>query len=174
MMEGLETERLRFRRMTEEDIPVWVSFLSDPVNKRFNAFYPPNEEGAKAWFANIENRFNRDQTTLFVIEHKETQDFIGMVGPIVQEVDGETFYEVGYHLLAQHRGKGYATEAAKKSMDVLFKQESISTLISIIQPDNLDSIAVAKRNGLQLWKTTSWKGLNVNIYRANKGNVLSL
>jgi RimJ/RimL family protein N-acetyltransferase len=44
-------------------------------------------------------------------------------------------------------GRGYATEAARASLDWGFEQLPVDEVVSLIQPDNAASIAVAEKLG---------------------------
>lgn len=167
-MEGITTQRLHFRTLSQEDTSHWVSFLQDPINKRFHTVYNPTLEGAQKWVKNIQDRQHRDGFTLYALEDKYTHEFIGQCGPILQKVDGEELVEVGYHILATHRGKGYAPEAAQRAFEWIFDTLDVSFAVSIIEIDNLASIRVAEKNGLSLWKHTNWRGRNVAVYRLAK------
>jgi RimJ/RimL family protein N-acetyltransferase len=54
--------------------------------------------------------------------------------------------EIGYSLLKDFRGKGFAIEAASKCKDFAIKNKLSDSLISVIIPENLSSIAVAEKN----------------------------
>jgi len=92
----------------------------------------------------------------------------------MQEVDGVLRMEVGYSILPEYWRKGYATEAARKCRDYAFEQGYTDSLISIIHPDNINSKQVAMRNGMQLYKHTSYKTMQVDVFRILKDEWLAL
>ena len=53
---------------------------------------------------------------LWAVILKETGAFIGDCGITMQQIDGETLPEIGYHIAKQHWRHGYATEAAAASI----------------------------------------------------------
>jgi RimJ/RimL family protein N-acetyltransferase len=55
--------------------------------------------------------------------------------------------EVGWTLGREYWGRGYATEAAKASLDYGFLNHDVAKLISMIDPDNRASQRVAERLG---------------------------
>lgn len=71
--------------------------------------------------------------------------FLGDCGLTYQKVEGELMLEVGYHLQAQHRGEGFATEAAGACLDFAFHTLGVNHVCSIVDPDNAPSIRVASR-----------------------------
>ena len=65
--------------------------------------------------------------------------------------DGQAV-ELGYWIARAHWGQGYATEAALACKEYVFEQLKHPRVISLIDPGNLASIQVAKRNGMKLEK----------------------
>jgi RimJ/RimL family protein N-acetyltransferase len=53
--------------------------------------------------------------------------------------------EIGYHLVEEHRGHGYATEAAAACGDYALNVVDVETVCSIVDPRNEPSIFVAAR-----------------------------
>ena len=90
---------------------------------------------------------------------------MGMVGLLVQEVDGVTELEIGYHLLPSAWGHGYATEAAIACKEFAQEHELAPSVISLIDPGNSNSQAVAKRNGMTLEKRTVHRGTDALVFR---------
>lgn len=110
-------------------------------------FYPSmNEPGAAdSWIqANLES-YRRDGFGLWVIEHNGTGTFLGDCGLTVQTVDGDQLVEVGYHVTADQRGNGYATEAGRACVDYAFREVGVASVCSIVDRANTSSIAVASR-----------------------------
>jgi RimJ/RimL family protein N-acetyltransferase len=90
---------------------------------------------------------------------------VGQCGLLVQTIDDIEELEIGYSLMPAHRGKGYASEAARKCKEFAFENEFSDSLISVIHVDNNASARVALANGMFLDKSTISKGDPVNIYR---------
>lgn len=147
----LETERLRLRRLTPEDRPAVAALEWLDTDRVLTRSLDGYERHGHALWAMID---------------KADGSFVGLCGPIVQEVEGETELEVGYHLLPAHRGRGLATEAARAVMGYAFETLGAGRVISIILPDNAASIAVARRNGLVREREARFRGLDVLIYAA--------
>jgi RimJ/RimL family protein N-acetyltransferase len=81
----------------------------------------------------------------WAIEERRSGRFIGRAG-IINPVDWPG-PEVGYLLGRAYWGRGYATEAARAAMAWGFEQFGFPDLLSLIDPDNAASIAVATRLG---------------------------
>lgn len=97
---------------------------------------------------------------LFVLIEKETGTRIGHAGLVKQKIDGKEEIEIGYWLLPQYWGKGYAKEAAAAFRDYGFQALRMNKLISLINPNHPASIFVARKTGLSYEKTTSFHGID--------------
>jgi RimJ/RimL family protein N-acetyltransferase len=103
-----------------------------------------------------------------VLIDKSSNEFIGQCGLFVHNVDGIEELEIGYSLMPAHRGKGYASEAAKKCKVFAFENNFANSLISIIDVRNQPSAKVAIANGMKLDKQTLMNNFLVNIFRVDK------
>jgi len=162
-----ETKRLVIRPLNQNDVKSWESFVSDGSGFRY---YPNtmkiDKNMAQTWIDRQLMRYNQDGFGLMALESKETGELIGQCGLIKQEVDGKDEIEIGYHIIEEHRAKGYATEAAEYFKFFAFEQLSIKSVISIIHAENVASQMVASRNGMVKEKSTIWKEMKSFIYRA--------
>ena len=95
-------------------------------------------------------------------------ELIGDCGITRQQVEGEHFYEIGYHLRRDFWGQGLATEAAIACRDWGFAHLKTERVISLIRPENLPSRRVAERMGMILWKEVNWRGLTHCVYSIEK------
>jgi RimJ/RimL family protein N-acetyltransferase len=87
----------------------------------------------------------------FSVEHRETGDWIGRVGPMFPE--GWPAPEVGWTILPEYWGRGYATEAGRASIDYAFETLGWQRVIHVILTGNAQSVAVAKKLGSVLVDT---------------------
>jgi len=76
---------------------------------------------------------------------QEDHALVGRVG--VQYPEGWPATEIAWTLARQYWGQGYATEAARASLEYGFKATSLPKLISLIDPENHASQSVAQRLG---------------------------
>lgn len=80
---------------------------------------------------------------------KQRSTVCGICGLLQQRLDHGTEIEVAYHLLAEFRGKGIATEASRALIDYAFSHLDQERVVSLILPDNVASRRVAEKNGLR-------------------------
>lgn len=56
--------------------------------------------------------------------------------------------EIGWRLVPEHNGKGYASEAAKAIVDYAVERVGASYLVAVADPENIASQRVMKRLGM--------------------------
>lgn len=169
LAEGLRTERLSMDRLTSDDIAAWVPFFTfDDSSSRYLGLESRDPEVmAQQWIEKQMARYE-DKNGLLALRSLEDGRLIGMAGLLLQELDGEQIVEIGYHILGEFRNKGYASEAARSLRRHAFDTELALEVYSIIHEDNDLSCKVAHRNGMLLDRETTYKGLKVKVYKAEK------
>ena len=164
-----ESDRLVFKPLNHLYDADWSRYLSDKVNTKYYPIIPvTNPERADLWIQSQMDRYKAGTYGMCAVHLKETNEFIGQAGALIQEVDGKQEYEVGYHFFQEHTGNGYATEAARHMKEWIFNEHPVDSVISIIRTDNIPSQKVAERHGMQEDFETIWKEMPVKIYRAKR------
>lgn len=130
------TRSLSFRKMTEADLPE-ISTLEIGGSRR-----------PAGWIEWTRRNYDEHGFGLWVIETHEGE-FVGDCGLTMQEIQGELFVEVGWHVRASLRGRGYASEAAASVRETA-RELDVGHLVAIIRPDNIASQRVAIKIGLKL------------------------
>ena len=157
------TDRLVFREMTEADLDSMAALLGDPM---VMAYYPHPKDRAEAleWIHWNRRLYQDHGFGLWVIELRETGEFVGDCGLTPQEVGGITEIEVGYHVRRSLQRRGYASEAAAACRDYARDELGLSRLIAIIHPENVASQRVAEHIGLALEKEVDRHGRRNRVY----------
>jgi len=170
LLNGEETERLKFRLLDKNDFDIWLTFFEHPDASKYLSMdaIPTAHEKNSKWFELVLNRYKKDLGGLNVLVDKKTNEFIGQCGLLVQDIDGKKELEIGYSILPKHWNKGYATEAAIKCRDFAFKNNFVNSIISIIHVKNENSKKVAENNQMLKDSKTKYKGMLVEIYRIDK------
>ena len=100
--------------------------------------------------------WERDGFGKYAVELGGTGALIGYAGLEVvtwfHEIHGEV--EIGWRLDPGHWGHGYATEAARASLEVGFDHLGIDRVVAVIEPANVASSRLAGRIGLQAVRQT--------------------
>lgn len=145
----LETERLLLRPPQPEDLAPWTAFAADEEAMRYvggvqsrHAAWRSTCAAAGAW---IIRGFS-----LFSVIEKSTGRWIGRLGPWLPEEWPGT--EVGWSIVRDAWGRGYAREGATAAIDYAFDVLGWSEVIHCIDPRNTASIGLAKRLGATLWR----------------------
>jgi RimJ/RimL family protein N-acetyltransferase len=144
----LETDRLILRAPSAEDLEPWVAFASDAETMRHLGGV---QARSVAWrgLCSVVGAWSVRGFSMFSVVEKSSGRWVGRLGP--WQPDGWPGTEVGWGLMRETWGKGYATEGAAACMDYVFDVLGWREAIHTIEPDNLASQAVAKRLGSTLW-----------------------
>ncbi|GGE44602.1 acetyltransferase [Pullulanibacillus camelliae] len=165
----IETERLKFREYTLDDLPFYASLWGNyEVVKYIGAGIPKTPPEAKA---HLEERIlpsYRNGVGLFAMIYKPENKLIGHAGIIPQEIEGEEEYEIGYWLSPDYWRKGLATEAATAFKHYGFNALQLDKLISLINPNNPASIFVARKNQMFYEKTVHFLTSTALVYAIYK------
>ncbi len=144
--ETLTTERLVLSRLRMEDAEeIFYTYASKPESTKFVSW--PTHQSIKdtreflrrttaAWREGVDYSFS--------IRLKETGRFLGGCGFI----NDEGKVQIGYVFGSLHWGKGYATEATKKMLEILTGQAAVYRIGSFIDAENTTSAKVLLKAGL--------------------------
>ena len=144
----IKTENLLLREFTHEDFPALFEIFSDPETMRH---YPKpfDENRTKDW---IEWNIQNDEEYgfgLWAVVLRETDEFIGDCGLTIQNIDGESLPEIGYHIHKNHWRKGFGSEAASEVRDWAFMNTEYDCLYSYMKYTNIGSYSVAIAIGMR-------------------------
>jgi ribosomal-protein-alanine N-acetyltransferase len=169
LLDGIESERLLFRKILPCDFDLWLPFFHDPASfEHWSPLVDKPERECRKWFVRQAERYENDEGGMNALIEKGSGSFIGFCGLLIQIIDGTREMEVGYSLLANGRNKGFATEAARKCMHFAFENDFTDSIISIISLTNSPSANVAIKNGMQIERQTIYRENMVNIFRVLK------
>lgn len=148
----LETERLILREITINDASFilallnskgWLQFIGDRnVQNIFDAENYIAERFLKGY---IHNGFG-----LYLVAIKSSNISIGLCGLIKRETLEDI--DIGFAFLPEYNGLGYAYEAAKATRQFAFETLKINRLVAITTPDNVSSIKLVEKIGMQFEK----------------------
>lgn len=140
----IETPRLGLRPLRAEDDVDLRRVFADPDARRF---YPEMADAAMVcrWIARNVERYRDDGFGLWALELRDGGALIGDCGLTWQEVEGRQELEIGYHVALEHRGRGFATEAARACLEYALRRVERDLVCSIVRPANHASRTVAGR-----------------------------
>lgn len=143
----VETDRLRLRELTMGDSefiiellnsPGWIKFIGDRNVQTL--------EDAQNYLQNGPMKLYRQHDFgLWMVELKTEQTPIGICGLLKR--DTLNLPDLGFCLLPQFQGKGYAYESAKAAIEAGMKDYQLEKLCAITLPENNASIRLLGRLG---------------------------
>ena len=171
---GCSTERLLIRKLEESDIEFWTEFFinNDSLPYLGIDLNKSPQESAKEWILFQHKRYKENRYGHHALIEKESERFVGMCGLLTQNVEEKQEIEIGYSLLPEFWGKGYATEAAHFFRNFGFKHKNLDSIISIIDIRNIASQKVAVKNGMKISRQIKYHNLDVYIYQITKSEWL--
>lgn len=146
---GLRGSRLLLRRLQEGDRAAFTRMNGDP---RVMQYFPRplSEEESRLLLLRIEQVFAAVGYGLWAIELPGREPFVGFTGllPVGFDAHFTPAVEVGWRLLPEHWGRGYATEAGWIALDFAFSQLGLPEVVSFTATQNGKSRAVMERIGM--------------------------
>jgi RimJ/RimL family protein N-acetyltransferase len=145
MIPRLETERLFMREWRQEDLAPFAAILADPEVMKYLGGATLSTDDSWRNMARGAGQWLLRGFGAWAVVRKSDQAVMGRVGLLYPE--GWPGLEVGWTLGRPYWGQGYATEAARAAMNYGFLTQNVTGLISMIDPENKASQAVAVRIG---------------------------
>lgn len=144
---SIRTERLLLREQRPSDTEVLVAAYADDSFARYIVPQRRGLDREQAWRALslVAGSWALNGFGMWVVEELETGTVAGRVGP--WDPAGWPGFEIGWAIVPDHQGKGYATEAAAAAMVWAHNELGRDEMIHLIDPGNGPSEAVARRLG---------------------------
>lgn len=161
----IESERVSFRLLTEDDMKAWEAFFTDNPHLHFVGVLDPKspEEESKIWIERQMKRYGETGVGILAACLKETGELIGNAGIIYRDdVLGEERFEIGYSVIPKYWKQGLASEMAIRLREYFEEHQIDNKVISIINVENIGSQKVALKNGMQ--RKTEFEFLNTPCY----------
>lgn len=162
----IETERLTLRAPVPEDADAAAELLGDPEVMRFLGGQVVPREDVPAVVEKWIGRWTANGMGPFLLERRDDGCFVGRCGILVWDTRdwrvstlaeaGEFAQrELGWALVRNHWGQGYATEAARAVGTWARAESGAHDLVSVIAPANTASRRVAERLGAHPGETVT-------------------
>lgn len=161
----IETERLLLRPLTMTDVDDLVALQARPEVSRFMFVF--TREQAVARVEQDERDWRERGHGLMAIVDGASGRFLGRTGLRYWPQFGET--EVGWVLWPDVWGRGFATEAARATVDWGFGRFAFPYLTAMIRADNVRSIRVAERLGMTPLRSDVLLDLPVVVHGLDRG-----
>lgn len=145
----IKTKRLILRPWKKEDLEPLSRLNIDPRTMEF-LFAPLTREESSARLEIYTRHIEDYGWGLWAVSAPGVSDFIGWIGlwPIGFDSHFTPAIEVGWRLLPEFWGQGYATEGAEASLQYGFDTLKLDEIVSITVPANLRSKRVMEKLGM--------------------------
>ena len=156
-----KSERLYYREFTPADDVLLFELDSNPEVHKYLGNNPVTHiDQVREYLASVINQYTTNGVGRMAAFLKETDEFIGWGGlKLESNVNGHNrFYDVGYRLLPQFWGRGYATESAKFFISYGFTQLGISVINATALRANTASCNALVKSGLREIETFDYDG----------------
>ena len=148
----IETERLLLRTPQAEDLDGFAALMADEESARFIGGVLPRETVWRG-MATMVGSWELQGFGMFSVIERASGRWIGRLGPWSPE--GWPGTEVGWGLLRDAWGQGFAHEGSAAAMDFAVDRLGWTHIIHTIDPANLPSIRLAERLGSRLEGSTT-------------------
>ncbi len=146
----LETPRLRIRSLTDADTEPFVAMLTDPEIMRFVSPVPISPEQARGAAMHYRRVQETNGYGWWALEVNGGPSFAGII--LLQDVEFEAAFtparEVGWLLMRDQWGKGYATEGARAALEYAFTVMKLDEVVALTTAINRASQRVMQRLGM--------------------------
>ena len=161
-----ETKRLILRELNLSDSEDFFALNSNPKVLKYTgdkAFKSIKE--ARIFLENY-NEYRANGYGRWAVINKASEKFIGWCGLKYGEIGNET--DIGFRFFEKEWNKGFATESALGCLRYGFRQLGLNRIIARAMKNNLASIKVLEKIGLEYEKDIDFEGHKGVIYKIEK------
>lgn len=150
------TNRLELRRFSSDDLEAFQAYRRDPELSKYQGWEPTTDEKARAFLSTqSEQGLGPERQWLQIaVTRIDTKQLIGDFGLCVAD-SRRGIVEMGFTVSRPFQRKGYATEAARGILSVLFDANEIQMVVAVTDTRNAASISLLQRLGFALTKTNA-------------------
>lgn len=157
----LSSKRLLFRKITYNDFKDICRILQD-IEIMYAWEHTFSDEEVYDWINENLIRYENDGFSYFAVIEKSTESFIGLMGPLIENINNKKNIGIAYIIDKRYWKRGFAVEGAKACMDYAFNALKADEVIAQIRPDNTSSRKVAQKIGMKI------KGEYIRNYNGKK------
>jgi RimJ/RimL family protein N-acetyltransferase len=141
----IDTSRTRLRPWREADQELFAALHADPEVMR-DLGGPIGRAASDAKLANYMDAYRRHGFSRWAIETLDG-DFLGYAGVMPSQGDHPlgAHFQIGWRLVRNAWGKGYATEAAAAALHDAFSRVGLQEIVAYTERENQRSQAVMNR-----------------------------
>lgn len=145
----METDRLILRKISQDYYKDIANILQD-IEVMYAWEKSFSNEEVQDWIDKNLKRYNNEGYSYFLAINKENNKVVGVMGPLIENINDEKFIGVAYILNKNSWGKGYATEGVSACIKYAFDKLNADKVIAQIRPSNINSCNVVKRLNMKI------------------------
>ena len=162
-MNVISTDRLLINRITLDDAGFILKLINDKdwiknIGDKGIRTIEETEEYIRTRFLKAYDEVGFGFYSLIL---KSDQQIIGIAGLVDRE--GIDHIDIGYGMLPEFRGKGYAFEATKAIYDYAYEELKLKKIVAIVNPDNTSSIKLLSKLGLEFERMIRFPDEEIDI-----------
>ncbi len=156
-----QTKRLLIRPFNSEDIADVYNLRNDSAMMRFIR-EPQSFVEAESWVKMVSSKWETKKLGFAGVFRLDTEELIGWCGLWTLTESNEV--EVGYAIKQEYWRKGYASEAAFEVLNYGFNELKLEKIVAVAHPENIGSINVMKKIGMNFVKFGNFYGKELVQY----------
>ena len=161
-----ETSRLILRYFTLKDLDELTPILADAEVMQFSLDGVKTRSQTEEFLHWILTCYQKYNLGLYAVIDRQDRQLIGLCGLLIWNFEEHREIEIAYRLARAYWGRGLGTEAATAVRNYA-RTLGIDRLICLIPPENIRSIRVAQKLGMNYEKNIDLQGLNLRIYSSS-------
>lgn len=159
----LKTPRLQMRPHHPTDADFMIRLNADPAVVRYTGDGPLDQPTALAIVSALQQQYAERRMGRFVLTERETGEPVGWCG--LKWHPEEDAADLGYRLLRDRWGRGYATEAGRACLQYGRETLNLQNIIARVVPENTASVRVLQKLGFVRVRPTVCDGWAADLYR---------
>lgn len=179
----LTTDRLEIRPLASEDVDIAIAIWCDPEVTRFIC-EPATEEETRKEMTDAVRRSAGGGIGVWCVIERSTGKKLGSTYLLPMPVEEDDFdysilggddipagdIEVGYFLVPDAWGRGYASEICDRMLRFGFEVLDLDEIVASVNEDNLASQAVLQKNGMRYSERAMCWGQETPLYRLSRAD----
>jgi len=159
-----ETPRLRIRHFNENDTDFIIKLLNEPsfIENIVDKGVRNKQDAINYLESGPYASYQKFSFGLSMVELKDSIAPIGMCGLIKREELDDV--DIGYALLSEYEGKGYAKEAAQAVLENANAEHGLKRIIAVTSPSNAASIKLLETLGFKYESMVELYGMDNKLF----------
>ena len=167
MANTIETERLVLRRLKHSDAATFFEIVGNPLVMKHWAPGPDEtEQDTAKRILDINTHWDEHGFGDWAVVEKANNQLVGFSG--LHFITNVKEVNIGYAFHPNCWREGFGFETCQAVLQFGFATLELDTIVAVIAPENLASIRLAQKCGMQFWKQTTWAGNERVIHKKTR------